>query len=228
MQTIIKTLPPDQFMYEETVKTQFCLHHTVSWGNDYSGDYTTWAKSKERVATPFIIEQSGRRVQVFPPHLWAHHLYVHAKGNKIDSGFKTLKVNIELNKHCFGIEIDSAGPLVYKDGKFYRSFAVGKKKGIVEPDMVVEYPEKFRGYQFYERYTDEQIESVRLTMLEMVEKGFVIKDALNYGSDIWDVSLRALSGHPGIFSHVSYRSDKSDAHPQKQLIEMLEGININS
>jgi len=43
---------------------------------------------------------------------------------------------------------------------------------------------------------------------------------------MWDVSQRALSGEPGIWTHVSYRQKpgKTDCHPQPELIEMLKTI----
>jgi hypothetical protein len=45
-----------------------------------------------------------------------------------------------------------------------------------------------------------------------------------YNADIWDVTSRALTGEPGIFAHVSYRPDKSDCHPQPELIQMLQSV----
>ena len=47
---------------------------------------------------------------------------------------------------------------------------------------------------------------------------------LEYNQDMWDVSINALKGAPGIWTHVSYRSDKSDCHPQPELIEMLQSF----
>lgn len=218
-------LPKEQYINEVTVKNQFCLHHTVSWSNDYSGDFATWNNNKERVATPYIIELSGRAVEVFPPEMWAHHLYVQSSGNKAPREYANWSNNFTLNKYCFGIEIDSAGPLIKKGGKFYPTFAVGVKKAEIPKERVQVYKEGFRGYKYYEKYSPEQIATVKELILEAVKKGWVIKDALNYGSDIWDLSIRPLKGEPGIFTHVSYRTDKSDCHPQPELIEMLEGIN---
>ena len=38
---------------------------------------------------------------------------------------------------------------------------------------------------------------------------------------MWDISENALSGQPGIFTHTSVRSDKTDCHPQPELVRML-------
>ena len=39
----------------------------------------------------------------------------------------------------------------------------------------------------------------------------------------FDVNKDALNGVPGIYSHTSYRPDKSDVHPQPELIAALGG-----
>jgi hypothetical protein len=41
------------------------------------------------------------------------------------------------------------------------------------------------------------------------------------GDTIFDINMDALGGIPGIFTHTSYRTDKSDCHPQKELVDML-------
>ena len=41
---------------------------------------------------------------------------------------------------------------------------------------------------------------------------------------MWDISPNALSGINGIYTHVSYRSDKNDMSPQINLIEMLKTL----
>jgi hypothetical protein len=41
---------------------------------------------------------------------------------------------------------------------------------------------------------------------------------------MWDLNDDALNGKNGIFTHVSYRADKSDMHPQPELVEMLKGL----
>jgi len=48
---------------------------------------------------------------------------------------------------------------------------------------------------------------------------------LDYNEDVWDVTTRALSGEPGLYTHVSVRYDKSDVYPDPRLIEMWKGLN---
>ena len=37
-------------------------------------------------------------------------------------------------------------------------------------------------------------------------------------------SKRALSGAPGLYTHCSFRKDKTDVHPQKELVEMAMSL----
>jgi hypothetical protein len=41
---------------------------------------------------------------------------------------------------------------------------------------------------------------------------------------MWDISANALKGVNGIYTHVSYRSDKNDCSPQFNLIETLKTL----
>ena len=45
-----------------------------------------------------------------------------------------------------------------------------------------------------------------------------------YNPDMWELSKRALTGTPGIFAHCSYRTDKSDIHPQPEMLTMLKSL----
>ena len=41
---------------------------------------------------------------------------------------------------------------------------------------------------------------------------------------MWDISDKALAGEAGVWTHVSFRTDKSDCHPQPELIQMLKSL----
>ena len=47
---------------------------------------------------------------------------------------------------------------------------------------------------------------------------------LDYNENMWNVSHDALAGKSGIWTHVSYRQDKSDCHPQEELINALKKL----
>ena len=42
--------------------------------------------------------------------------------------------------------------------------------------------------------------------------------------DMWTVSTRALKGEGGVYTHNSYRKDKSDIHPCPRMIAMLKSL----
>jgi hypothetical protein len=133
-----------------------------------------------------------------------------------------------LDPNCIGIEIDAMGGLTQgPNGKWYPTGwdKVARKviplTGYKPIENVILYDKPFRGFTAFERYTDEQIETVRRMLLHWNGKFGI---PLDYNEDMWDISKRALSGEPGIFAHTSYRYDKSDAHPQPELIQMLKGL----
>lgn len=203
--------PDSQYCKEVTNKTMICLHHTVS-GQGVNGDIAWWRKTADRIGTAIIIGWDGKIYQCFSSKYWAYHLGVD---------------NVSLNKSTIGIEIDSWGGLV-KDGTDYypAMWDTVKKKHIankaVSPIKNVQtYEKPYRGFSAYEKYTDAQIESVRKLLIYW---NGVYKIPLNYNPDMWDYSERAMNGVPGIWSHVSYRKDKSDCHPQSELIQMLKSL----
>ena len=44
---------------------------------------------------------------------------------------------------------------------------------------------------------------------------------------MFETNEKALKGYHGVWTHTSYRTDKSDCHPQPELIEMLKNIADN-
>ena len=71
---IIKVQFPDnQYIKEETAKTQIVLHHTAS-GPGIDGDVAWWRKTPERVATHYIIDRRGQIFQLFDLKYWGYHL----------------------------------------------------------------------------------------------------------------------------------------------------------
>lgn len=218
--------PRNQYVRSATEKTQIVLHHTVS-GDSVDGDIHTWKKTKERVATPVIVERSGNIVQLFSSRYWAYHL-----GLKVDN-FKSMGLSyLNLNKNSLGIEIDSWGGLKFIDGEWRASvnkFGTGslvnkhgqKYKVVLPSDRVQLYSNGFRGYEAFEKYTDKQLYSVAQLLKYWGDRYSI---PLNYNENIFEVNKQAMSGTPGVWSHVSYRKDKSDCHPQPELISMLNSL----
>jgi N-acetyl-anhydromuramyl-L-alanine amidase AmpD len=123
------------------------------------------------------------------------------------------KNNRILNQQSIGIELCSWGPLKKVEGKYYNYL-----NQEIPSDEVITYIQLFRGTFYYQKYTDNQLESLKHLLTYLCTK---YKIPTEYKTDMWDISTNALSGSPGIYTHVSFRKDKSDCHPQNELIETL-------
>jgi hypothetical protein len=121
-----------------------------------------------------------------------------------------------LDKNSVGIEVCNWGMLKEKGGRFYNY--VG---GLVDPSEVTELDKPFKGYKFWHKYTDKQIESLRQLVVYLCETYNIPRE---YNEDIWDLSKRAMKGEDGIFTHNSVRKDKSDMYPCPRVIEMLKSL----
>lgn len=207
--------PEDQYYPIETKKNQICLHHTVS-GPGINGDVNTWLGDTAHVGTTFIIDREGVAYQLFSSKYWIHHLGV-TKDILTQYGFADLQSrNVMLNQGSIGFELDNWGFLTKgADGKFRAAY------GNVVDVPVQEYPNLFRGQRYYEKYTDAQLQTTGELLLYFHNKFGIPMD---YNETMWDMSKDALSGKPGIWTHDSYRPDKTDLHPQPEVIEMLKSL----
>jgi len=220
--------PEEQYYKERTEKKQIVLHHTVSY-RGVQGDINWWLSDDARVSTHIIIDWKGIPYQCYSTNsAWAHHLGVKVpvfQANDIDFIFKTnsngrqyIANNEILNQASIGVELDSLGPLVLKDdGKYYDAY----NKEYKDINNIQIYDKPFRGFKYFEKYTDEQIETTRQLLLFWKDKFNI---PLTYNDDMWDISRDALLGKSGVWGHTSYRSDKSDCHPQPELIKMLKEL----
>lgn len=203
--------PDNQYKREQTDKKQIVLHHTVS-GQGVEGDIAWWRQTVERIGTAIIIGWDGKIYQCFSSKYWAYHL---GAGNS------------NLDKFSIGIEIDSWGGLIKYMNKWYPAKWDAKlKKYIANISVkpitnVIEYPQGYKGFYGFEKYTDAQIESVR-QLLVFFSKKYNIP--LTYNENMWNVNTDALNGKSGVWTHTSFRNDKSDCYPDNDLIKMLKSL----
>lgn len=220
---VLKPLASDKYFPDSVSKTQLFVHHTASSSNPERVS-EWWASQSTKVAVAFVVGgipdhgstwADGSVLQCFSSNKWAWHLGLTAK--QISVGGKNAKTNTVLNKGSVGIEICNWGCLT-KGPNGYTSYA-----GVVVPDdQVIEYPTPFRGYNYYHRYTAAQLDSVK-GLLQFLTGKYSIPTAYK-GDQIFNVTPAALCGEPGIWTHVSVRPDKTDCHPQPELIEMLKSL----
>jgi hypothetical protein len=76
--------------------------------------------------------------------------------------------------------------------------------------------------KFYEIYTDDEIKALKYWTLLNAMRWDI---PLDYSyEEYFSISKKALSGQKGIFTHNSYRADKTDVSPQPKLIEMAKTL----
>lgn len=213
--------PASQYMQEEHPKSQIFLHHTAGNSNPFA-TYQDWAGNSERIATCVVVGGKppvggnwidGEIAQGFSSKYWAFHL-----GLK-ESTFQKYGVSYQsLDRISIAIEISNWGQLTYNkvDGKYYNYV-----NRVVPVTEVCALDTPFKGYKFFHAYTDGQIQAVK-ELLQLWNQRFNIP--LTYNPDIFDISVRALRGEPGVYTHNSVRTDKVDISPQPKMIAMLESL----
>ena len=217
--------PGNQFVEEETLKDIFVIHHSAGW-DDARQMFDNWAHDTQgRVCTSYGITDDGTIYQGFDSNYWGYALYVNSPGNDVNNIYRTSKHDNHLNSRAIQVELCNWGALIEKNNKLYAWPAYKSNNWIskyeVPKSKAILYEDGFKGFNWYERYTDKEIESLRNLILFHHEKNGIL---LEYNSDMWNVSENALKGYPGIWTHVSYRTDKSDSHPQPELIQMLKEL----
>ena len=181
-----------------TEKKQIVLHHTA--GSTADGAITWWQQrlsGKGTVSTPIVIAPDGKVIMLYNINYYAHHLGV--KGRS------------DLDKKSIGIEVVSRG------------FLTQEQANRLPAAEVIEYQQPFRGQTLYHRYTPAQIETLA-QLLPTISQLNAIPIQKYSRQDYFEISKNALSGTPGVYTHVSYNPEKSDLHPQPEIIQLLTAL----
>jgi len=168
-----------------------------------------------KVATSYIIGRKsssdgdetfdGKVFRAFDDKYWCYHLGVSGTNGKYD-------------KTSIGIEVCNYGYCKLIDGKY-----INYVNREVPASDVVDLGKEFRGYRYWERYTDEQIESLRKLLIYLIDKHKIPFEKGIYNWDWFEYNASLLEGS-GIRTHVQVRKDKTDMFPQKELIDMLNSL----
>ena len=206
-------------------KNQIIWHHSAGWDNA-RGMFEWWKKDgRKHVATAIGIEDDGTVYRGFDESYWAASIGCSAnvfKQNGIElkwakdrNGKWYATNNITLDMGAVAVEICNWGNLTKKT-KYAYSWA----NTIVPDEKVIELD--YKGFSHYEKYTDEEITALKYWTLLMAIR---FEIPVDYNEDrFWTVNKDALSGKKGIYTHNSYRSDKTDVSPQPHLIEMAKSL----
>ena len=224
-------LPPKEYLKGPTKKEYLFLHHTAGWHNPYN-TIDQWAKdTRGQIATEFVMggpsvkgddfKFDGEIVKCIPDGGYGWHLGA--------NGSQTM------HKNSVGIEVCNFGQLtkggytksgkfITKDPKKFYTYSGAE----VHESQIVTLKEKFRGYDTWHRYSDEQIESLRDLILFIANRDSIdirkglIEEIKKSGVKGFDFNPNAFNGKvKGMWTHTNTRKDKFDMFPQQELIDML-------
>lgn len=215
---IQKLLPPSQYVQDSKFRPEMIiLHHTA--GASFDSSYRYWASTRERIATHFGIDRNGDTYQCIPlERAFGFHIYIASPGNKIDRKFKNL--GQEYDRKSIGIELASYGWVEKYGDKFLNCY--GK---VIDPNKVIKLDKPYKGFEYWEAYTQEQLDSLENLLTYLLAQFPKIASNLKDDySNIFSIDQDALNFVPGIYSHTSLRQDKYDCFPDPNLIKMLNNL----
>jgi hypothetical protein len=226
-------LSDDEYIKKETQKNTIWLHHTAG-GSRPDWTIDGWEKGYQldkngqpildsngnfkplKVAAHFVIGRKssssdislwdGKVLKAFDDRYWAYHLGI-TENSK------------ELNSKSVSIEICNYGQLTPgRDGKFYNY--VNKP---INNEDVVELSKPFKGYKYWEKYTDVQLESTRKLILYLKNRWNIEIESGIYNEDWFEYDEKWFS-LGGLRTHTQVRKDKFDLFPQPELLQMLNSL----
>lgn len=199
------------------------LHHTAGGNNPYNTIKDWNNDTRGKIATEFVVggpsingketKYDGTIIKCMPDGGYAYHLG--------QNGSQHMHVN------SVGIEVCNFGYLT-KTGDIFKTYT----GAIVHKDQVCDLGFEFRGYRYYHKYSDAQLEALKGLILFIAErdgidikKGLIewlkteaVKEAFEYKDAAFKGKIK------GMLSHTSIRKDKTDMSPQPNLVAMLKSL----
>lgn len=211
MDIVKKYLTNGQYLTQEYEKLSIFLHHTVS--TNAESPWRWWNSTPERVGTAYIIDRDGTIIECYDPKMWAFHI-----GLSDDDNF--------WEKHSINIELVSAGWLIPVDSefKFYPLWPNKMRYTHIPSEEVVELAKTWRGYKYFHKYTDDQLDALKwlIGKLSMDFKTLKLDNDLK---SFYEYDENIIKNHiSGIWSHSTVRKDKSDIFPFPPLIKALTDV----
>ena len=225
--TITSQYPLENIFYpEETPKTQIYIHHTAG-NQNIKRTIEIWNTRTDHVSTHYITNNNGEAEQLYVDEYWANHLGVSSKT------FRRYGIPYRnLNKYSLGIELSAFGGVKLKGGVYKTIYnSTLPESEVAQPLDAYGKPISYKGYAYYQKYSNAQIANVKNIMTGWMNKYNI---PFNYS---WDelfndkgefpLSKKALRGEKGVYSHNSVRTGKQDVFPQKELLDMFKSIATN-
>jgi hypothetical protein len=211
-------LPHGEYKVGPTSKEYVFLHHTAGWHNPFK-TIDNWGRdSRGAVATEFVLggpsikgndsKYDGVMVQAFPEGGYGWHLGKNGSQH--------------MHTHSVGVEVNNFGYII--DGKTYAGTTAHESQ-------IVKLAKPFRGHSLWHRYSDAQIDAMRLWILWIAERDNIdVRAGLpalikEKGADAFEFNEDAYYGKvKGTWTHTNTRKDKVDMFPQQELMDMLMGL----
>ena len=236
-------LPDGEFVDKSTSKKYIFLHHTAGRENPYKC-IDHWARDQRgRVGTHYVIggvkstQDANKADKENSPY---DGVILQAIDDKFYGFHLGPTKSSYMHSHSLSIEICSAGYLKKKGDKFYTWF-----NEEVHPSQVAELDQEFKGYKYYQKYSDKQVRSLKALLMLLADKHgidlqtglikrlkptFDIKDEGSRSRKqfkAFDYDEQACQGKiTGLLSHGNVRKDKSDLFPQTEIIAMLKSLAV--
>lgn len=192
-------LKTDQYYQGVFPKKYIILHHTA--GGSATSSIAGWEATPDHIATPYVIDRDGTIYECYDPKYWAYSLGV--------------KGGTDIEKAAIPIEICSYGQLKKNSEGKYIAYT-GRE---ISPEKVV--ATSFRGFEYWEAYTPEQIASLNLLLIYLMDR-FKI-EVQKEVEKFWEYrDPKTLPS--GIWSHTTVRKDKVDIFPQKEIVDLVYGL----
>jgi len=190
-------LPDGEYFASGSTKTGIALHHTV--GGSARSSFEWWQRDGAVVGTAYLIARDGTIHEVFDPKAWAWQFGLRWPRQQ----------KLAFEKRFIGIEIASEGGLLESDGNLYCFDRISERTR-KNPDEAFDFGQDYRGYRYFDRYEDAQVDSV-IALVNDLCQDFTIKKQLpqNYP----DFYGERLTEFEGVIGHAMVRRDKSDPAP---------------
>ncbi len=155
-----KLLSERNYYPEKYPKTNIFLHHTAGAHHPVYTILGWEGDARGRVATAFVVgnkssdgldlRYDGKIYRCFDETRWAYHLGIPDSGGRLD-------------KTSIGIEICSFGYLRKAGNKYYTYV----NTEFTDKSAITHLDKPFRAYDYYHSYSDAQLESVRLLVIDL-------------------------------------------------------------
>lgn len=193
--TPLTTSYSSYYYTEKTKKTQVFLHFTVG---SIKGDVATLGKKDNHVSVSYLVDRQGNIYNMFDDSMWSYHL-----------GGSCVGGNKAMSRQSIGIEISNYGPLKLEGGTYTDAY-----KNLYTTDPAYVDKTSFRGYDYYAKMTDVQIDAVCHLLHDICERHSIPDTYKTDTGNVFRTAADALA-YSGILCHTDVRSDKFDFPPSQ-------------